>query len=96
MVCMDAPPTTRFVPCHHSAACVECAEELLARGGGGAGCLICSTPIARFEVGDFESTFVPPPPPPRRGNAAPEQAGFHRQSSSTPQWYLDGNFEDIS
>jgi serine/threonine protein kinase len=54
VVCMDEPPRTRFLPCHHSCACEGCARAF-ARAGST--CPICRSQIASFDVGDFTDTL---------------------------------------
>ncbi len=55
LVCMEALPNTRFLPCLHSTACVRCAAELIRRGQG---CPICRAPMEQFEVGEFPATLT--------------------------------------
>jgi serine/threonine protein kinase len=54
VVCMDEPPRTRFLPCHHSCACERCTRELMRPGSS---CPICRSQITSFDVGDFTETL---------------------------------------
>eukprot|EP00927_Polykrikos_kofoidii_P023534 TRINITY_DN21655_c0_g1_i1.p1 TRINITY_DN21655_c0_g1~~TRINITY_DN21655_c0_g1_i1.p1 ORF type:complete len:476 (-),score=57.59 TRINITY_DN21655_c0_g1_i1:267-1607(-) len=56
VLCFDAPSKTVLQPCGHSALCRTCASDLLEKEGPR--CPICRTPVERFEVGVFSSTFV--------------------------------------
>ena len=69
-ICMDEPRATAFLPCRHSVACVNCAQDLLRRHWP---CPFCRAPVASFVPDDGVVTFVPagplrppaplPPPP---------------------------------
>lgn len=54
MICASAPVQTRFLPCHHSLACLNCASLLRARGDR---CPVDRTSIVAFETGEFQVTY---------------------------------------
>ena len=58
VVCLDAPRTTRLLPCHHVLLCTECAVQLLQSSGH---CPCCRAAVSRYEEGNFSTalTFVP-------------------------------------
>lgn len=54
MICASAPVQTRFLPCHHSLACLNCASLLRARGDR---CPVDRARITAFETGQFQVTY---------------------------------------
>ena len=56
VMCMDATRNTRLRPCCHVVYCTMCAQEALEKKMM---CPMCRGHVERYDVGDFNSTFVP-------------------------------------
>jgi len=53
-ICFEEQVQTRFRPCFHALACETCAELFI-----NTGCPMCRGAVESFDIGQFESTFVP-------------------------------------
>jgi hypothetical protein len=56
IMCMDAPRNTRHRPCCHVVYCAMCAQDALERR---VVCPMCRGRVERYDVGNFNATFVP-------------------------------------